>query len=172
MGVKHLFLALLSQKNMHGYELKSSFEELVSKQWPLNFGQVYTTLTRLERDGLLKWEDVHQGDKPDKKVYFITDKGRETFIEWLNDKPDWNLYPDEMAFKFATFKLVGRDTSKELLNQYRTFLLQMLKHLISIKDKAEKENITQFLIIERNILRAEADLKWIEICNERWGDIE
>jgi DNA-binding PadR family transcriptional regulator len=129
-------------------------------------------LTRLERDGLLKWEDVHQGDKPDKKVYYITDKGRETFIQWLGEKPDWNLYPDEMAFKFAAFKLVGMDISKDILKQYRTFLLQMIKHLFSIKEGTSDENVLQLLMIERNILRAEADLKWIEMCNERWGDIE
>lgn len=172
MGVKHLFLALLSQQSMHGYELKTSFDRVMFEQWNLNFGQVYTTLTRLERDGLLYWEDVPQGDKPDKKVYHITQKGREVFKEWLDERNDWNIYSDEMAFKFTAFQLVDKEISRDILNSYRIFLLQLIKHLTLLRDSVPKENIIQELTIERNILKAEADIKWIDLCNEKWGVIE
>lgn len=164
MGVKHIFLGLLSKQSMHGYELKSSFDDVMNGQWRLNFGQVYTTLARLERDDLVNAVEVSQGDKPDKKVYCITEQGQKEFYRWLKETQEWNLYPDEMAFKFVAFNMVGQNISKPILDTYRRHLLQLIKHLSELRDNVTYSDLIQRLTIERNILRAEADLKWVEIC--------
>lgn len=164
MSVKHIFLALLSKKPMHGYELKESFEEIIANQGSLNFGQVYTTLSRLERDNLVSKEEIQQIEKPDKKIYHITDKGRDEFAKWFNNNPKWSIYFDELSFKISVFDIVDNLCSKDLLIQYKQYLLGLLKKLMNLRESNESKN--QQLILERNILKVEADLKWIDICIE------
>ena len=82
MSVKHAILGLLAGKPLHGYELKAGFDELVPTT-ELNVGQVYTTLDRLSRDRLVTHEVVNQAERPDKKVYALTDDGRKELKEWL-----------------------------------------------------------------------------------------
>ena len=80
---KHALLGLLAQGPQHGYDLKTAFEADLSPDSPLNFGQVYTTLERLERDGLVAHHVVAQEERPDKKVYRLTDAGRAELERWL-----------------------------------------------------------------------------------------
>ena len=84
MSIKHAILGLLSKKPLHGYELKAAYEEDLVPATQLNYGQVYTTLERLGRDGLVGHEVVSQAERPDKKVYALTAAGRKELREWLN----------------------------------------------------------------------------------------
>ena len=80
MSVKHALLALLEQQPMYGYQLRVEFEQRTGTTWPLNVGQVYTTLTRLERDGLA----TAQGEDAEGHViYRITDAGRDEVASWF-----------------------------------------------------------------------------------------
>ncbi len=162
MAVKHIFLAILSQHPMHGYELKNMFEKIVSEQWQLNFGQVYTTLTRMERDGLVTAEEIRQEEKPDKKTYNLTAEGYNQLSRWLEQKPDWNVFHDELSFQLAAFELIDRDKASSLLEEYRVYLVKLIKELIEKKAEIKDENSLMIWIFERNIGRAEADLKWVE----------
>src|SRR5207244_162321 len=83
MSIKHAILGLLSKKPLHGYELKAAYEEDLVPATQLNYGQVYTTLERLGRDGLVAHEVVSQTERPDKKVYALTPGGRRELHEWL-----------------------------------------------------------------------------------------
>ncbi len=167
MAVKHLFLALLSQKELHGYELKNGFEDLAGGRWPLNFGQVYQTLSRLERDGFVESYEVVQTDKPDKTVYRVTKAGREHLDEWLQSEDNWNLFFDELALKMLAFELIDPKEALEILRGYRSFILRVIKSLTQMRAQ-EPENSTAALLLERNIHRAEADLKWVTNMIERW----
>jgi DNA-binding PadR family transcriptional regulator len=166
MAVKHLFLAIISNKPMHGYEIKTSFEELVSNQWPLNFGQVYTTLTRLERDELLRIKEVISEERGEKKIYEITEKGLKYLEDWIISQDDWSIYYDEMAFKFSLFKVLDKDSSRQVLGRYRLYLIRLIKELTSLKLKNNISEIDE-LMIQRNILKAEADVKWLDMCNKK-----
>ena len=166
MAVKHLFLAILSQHPMHGYDLKNTFEQLVSEQWSLNFGQVYTTLTRLERDGLVSVEEVRQEEKPDKKIYSLTMEGQEQLNKWLKQEPNWNVFQDEISFQLAAIELIEKDKAVFLLEEYRTYLLKLIRELVVKKAAIKDESSMMAWIFERNIMRAEADLKWVEMCTE------
>ena len=75
MSVKHAFLGILAEKPRHGYDLKQAFDAKLGDFWSLNFGQVYTTLERLRKDGFVDYEEHEQADKPDKKIYRITQAG-------------------------------------------------------------------------------------------------
>src|SRR5437870_11237908 len=83
MSIKHAILGLLSKKPLHGYDLKAAYEEDLVPATQLNYGQVYTTLERLHRDGLVTAELVSQLERPDKKVYALTENGRRELKEWL-----------------------------------------------------------------------------------------
>ena len=85
MTVKHALLGLLAQQPMHGYELKSAFEETVGTLWELNIGQIYNTLRLLERDGLVAFHGQEQeGRGPPRKIYTITEIGRQELAHWLS----------------------------------------------------------------------------------------
>src|SRR5438552_2967952 len=83
MSIKYAILGLLADHPLHGYELKAAYEEDLVPSTQLNYGQVYTTLERLARDGLVAHEVVSQAERPDKKVYALTADGRRELQEWL-----------------------------------------------------------------------------------------
>lgn len=163
MAVKHIFLALLSKKPMHGYDIKNAFEELLSGQWSLNFGQVYTTLTRLERDGLVEIEEIKSEDKTEKKIYRLTENGQEQLDQWLKQEAEWSVFQDEISFQISAYELIDRDKASELLKNYQNYLLQLIGELVQKKKAVNDENSLTTWIFERNIMKAEADLKWVEL---------
>src|SRR6266478_6429111 len=83
MSVKYALLGILAKDQRHGYDLKDAFEESVGDFWTVNYGQIYRTLDRLERDGLVEWHQEPQERRPDRKVYRITPKGRTELEQWL-----------------------------------------------------------------------------------------
>ncbi|MDF2845718.1 MAG: hypothetical protein K0R00_4144 [Herbinix sp.] len=163
MAVKHIFLALLSKKPMHGYDIKNAFEELLSGQWSLNFGQVYTTLTRLERDGLVEIEEIKSEDKTEKKIYRLTENGQEQLDQWLKQEAEWSVFQDEISFQISAYELIDRDKASELLKNYQNYLLQLIGELVQKKKAVNDANSLTTWIFERNIMKAEADLKWVEL---------
>ena len=78
MSVKYAMLGILAQKDLHGYELKSSFDEKVGEFWSLNYGQIYSTLDRLEKEDLVTYDRQVQDKRPDRKIYSITKKGTDS----------------------------------------------------------------------------------------------
>jgi len=84
VAIKHALLGLLAEGPKHGCELKTAFDETIGERWSLNIGQVYNTLNRLVRDGyVVLQEEMEQESRPDKKVYAITNAGREELFRWL-----------------------------------------------------------------------------------------
>ena len=162
MAVKHLFLAILSKQAMHGYELKSAFENILSEQWQLNYGQVYTTLARLERDGLVTAEEVHQEEKPDKRIYRLTEEGYKLLNQWLEQSTEWNVFGDELSFQLVALEYIDRTRAEVLLKEYRVHLLALMNELVAKKTAIGDTDSLTFWIYERNIMKAEAELKWIE----------
>jgi len=164
-----MFLALLNMAPMHGYEIKESFEKLVFYQWPLNYGQVYTTLSRLERDNLVCHEEIEQEEKPDKKVYYITEAGKEELKGWLFSDSKLNVYFDNMTFKVALFDIIDSEYALEILLRYKRDLFIIMKNLIRLRKEMKDASIGKQLIIERNILQTESDLKWVNMCQQKFG---
>jgi len=167
MAVKFIFLALLTQKPMYGYEIKESFEQMVSNHWQLNFGQVYTTLSRLERDKFVYMEEIQQSERPDKKVYYITEAGKEYLNKWLEENKKWNMYFDDIAFKVALFDIISKEQAIKILSAYRIYVLKLIRSLIDFREKRKDVNLYQELVIERNLIKAEGEIKWIDLCMEK-----
>src|SRR5215216_6035779 len=98
MSVRHALLALLSEGPKYGLQLRQEFEAGTGEVWPLNVGQVYTTLQRLERDGLVESDDA-EAEGP-QKAFRITTAGGGELAEWLRTPPDMASPPrDELVIK-------------------------------------------------------------------------
>jgi DNA-binding PadR family transcriptional regulator len=165
--VKYGLLGLLAKEPRHGYELKASFEELLGGSWPLNIGQVYTTLARLERDGLVEAEVVAQEPLPDRKVYSITPGGRDDLTTWMDEPSEAPVrVRDELFLKvLLQMRLEGADPGL-LIARQRQRHMQSLADLQGARGGADS---TTQLLVDAAMLHIEADLKWLDLCENRLG---
>lgn len=164
MSVKHSLLALIYEKPRHGYELKTGFESLVEGLWPLNAGQVYTTLDRLERDSFVE-SPGH--DKKDRKLYTITQAGKEELWSWLNEPVGRSLFKEEFYIKFLCASHVSYDNKKTMIRNQKETILKDILHLTQLrKQMSLSGNDTMKLLIEGALLHSEADMKWLERIEE------
>jgi DNA-binding PadR family transcriptional regulator len=165
--LKHMLLGLLKQEPRHGYDLKSAFETLLGGTWPLNIGQIYTTLARLERDELVESETVPQDLLPDRKVYTITHAGQEELDRWLTEPASESIrLKNEFFIKLLVHRLVGSDDFNTLIWKQRQVNMQTLAELTSLRSDTSLDPVTN-LLIEGAILQVEADLNWLDLCEQR-----
>ena len=165
--IKYLLLGLLAGRPRHGYELKSMFEDLFGGTWPLNAGQVYMTLQRLADDGLVSSEVVEQDLLPDRRVYSLTEDGRFELKKWTTESSDGPIrIREEMVAKVLTAIVVSPETAGDLIWSKRRHHLQAIAELRDRKSDRTLSVATR-LVLEGAILRAEADLRWLDLCEER-----
>jgi DNA-binding PadR family transcriptional regulator len=165
--LKYALLGLLAQGPRHGYDLKNAFETMLGGTWPLNIGQVYTTLSRLERDGLVESKVVHQDLLPDRKVYSLTSAGQEELDRWLTEPTRGTIrLKDEFFIKLLVHQLVASDGSPALIWKQRQVYMQTLAQLTGLRADPSLEPAT-VLLLEGAILHVEADLEWLDLCEER-----
>ena len=165
--LKHALLGLLTKEPRHGYDLKSAFEAMLGGTWPLNIGQVYTTLARLERDGLVESQVVPQDLLPDRKVYSLTGAGREQLEHWLAEATVGSIrLKDEFFVKLLVHQLVGSDGSLALIWKQRQVYMQTLAQLTALRADPSLEPATG-LLVEGAILHVEADLAWLDLCEDK-----
>lgn len=169
MSVKHAILGLLAGKPLHGYELKSGFDDLVPTS-AMNVGQVYTTLDRLSRDRLVTHEVVNQAERPDKKVYALTDDGRKELKEWLATPSglDLDLRNETFLKLMLARRLRGADPLKVLAVERRA-CFDRLHEATQAQAKAERDNtsLPGRLLLDLAVLRLTAFLKWLDHCEEK-----
>jgi DNA-binding PadR family transcriptional regulator len=135
----------------------------------LNYGQVYTTLERLSRDGLVAHEVVSQSERPDKKVYAVTEEGRRQLRDWLaSPSPiDLDLRNETFLKLTLALRLKGADPHKVLTIERRACFAR-LHEVSQARARADKENasVPTVLLLDLAVLRLEAFLKWLERCEE------
>ncbi len=167
MSIKHGLLALLERGPMYGYQLRTEFEASTGATWPLNIGQVYSTLTRLERDGLV--EPVGRPDDEGRVVYQLTADGRSELDDWFTSPIPLRSRPrDELAIKLAmAVTTPGVDVPRVLQTQ-RTATLKTLQELTRLKaDVDETTDTAWLLVLESMIFTAEAEVRWLDHCETK-----
>lgn len=167
MSVKHAILGLLFRKMRHGYEIKTEFEQMAHKQWPLNAGQIYTTLDRLVRDRLVEpaGEDDHE-----RKQYRLTTQGADELRRWLLEPVERSLLKDEFLFKYLCARKIGFEHVAELLSKQRALLVQTILQITRAKNNLHPQNDREMLLLmEGGLLHLEADLHWIDMLEEEPG---
>jgi DNA-binding PadR family transcriptional regulator len=164
--MRELFLALLSGERAHGYELKQSFEQEFGDLLPaLNAGQIYVTLGRLERDGLVVGQAV-PGDSRGKRLYELTEAGRAALAAWIELPVSGRRLKDEFFMKFIVVVSTRLAEPKQLLEGQRREYLQSLRDLNALLE-ANGNGPAAALLIEGAILHLRADLEWLELIEKR-----
>jgi DNA-binding PadR family transcriptional regulator len=167
--LKHVLLGLLQRRSRYGYELKAAFDELTGGTWPVNEGQVYATLSRLERDGLVTSVLVEQELLPNRRVYELTPAGALALKRWLAEPADEPVrLKDEWFVKVLVQALVAPEGWGELVGAQREAGLRRLAELQEVRDDPATSLITE-LVIEGALFQVEAGLRWLEVCDERLG---
>ncbi len=160
--LKYLLLALLAKAPHHGYELKQSFEDLLGGTWMLNIGQVYTTLGRLEDDGLIEPTVVHQDLLPDRKVYSLTELGQKELTRWL-EEPVVGLIRlrEEVFLKIVAQGLSDPGAALALIAAQREEYIDAAAEIAKRRAEPELPDATG-LILDGLLRRLEADLAWLD----------
>ncbi|MGH3403035.1 MAG: PadR family transcriptional regulator [Streptosporangiaceae bacterium] len=160
-------LALLAKEPAHGYELKSLLEETFGQAYPSpNIGQVYVTLQRLERDGLVRSQDVIQTSRPNKRVYELTPAGRDAVAAWIEGPSDGPRIRDDFFMKLALSPLAGATDRMALINRQRRHYLDLMRGLSRLSAATDRGSVLSRLLIEGAMLHLQADLDWLERCQE------
>jgi DNA-binding PadR family transcriptional regulator len=160
LSIKHGILALLRDRPGYGYQLRAAFEESTGSTWPVNIGQVYTTLGRLERDGLVAKTGV---DTEGHVVYEITAAGTAELAGWFEqpitaaDRPR-----DELAMKLALAVTVPGVDVAALVQRQRGHTQRTLQELTRRKLRASDPHLAWSLVLEAQIFQAEAEIRWLD----------
>ena len=168
--LKYVLMGLLAGEPRYGYELKAVFDEMMSGTWPLNIGQLYSTMSRLERDGLVRCEVVPQDLLPDRKVYFLTEAGIDELRQWESQPVESPLsLRDEVLMKVVIATLDPDADLRSLLSAQRKRHLQALAEMERTRLDGSLPEPTS-LLVEAAVLRMQADLEWLSACERRLGD--
>jgi DNA-binding PadR family transcriptional regulator len=163
MSIRHGLLALLERGTRYGYQLRTEFEQTTGGTWPLNIGQVYTTLARLERDGLVRaLPEADGGQRP----YEITEDGRIELTLWFASPVEQTDRPrDELAIKLALALTTPGVDVRAVVQTQRTATMRQLQELTRLKAGEPGEgDLAWRLVLEAMVFRAEAEVRWLDHC--------
>ncbi|MGW6944933.1 PadR family transcriptional regulator [Streptomyces xanthophaeus] len=164
MSIGHTLLGLLEAGPRHGYDLKRAFDETFGHDRPLAYGQVYATMSRLLKNGLVEVDGVESGGGPERKRYAITDAGITDVDGWLSqpEKPEPYLH-STLYTKVVLALLTGRSAS-DLLDTQRAEHLRLMRILTQRKRKGD---LADQLVCDHALFHLEADLRWLELAAAR-----
>lgn len=162
MAVREGILALLVRGPRYGYQLKTEFESATGGVWDLNVGQVYSTLDRLARDGFVVVDEVD-----DQKRYDLTASGREELAAWWANLPLSEPPPrDDLILKVLLAVETDPERALDIVTSHRTALIQLLQ-LRRRDARAGTADLATTLAADAFAVRAEADLRWLDLCEQR-----
>jgi len=176
MSVRHAILGLLAQKPRHGYELRAAFEAVVGgdANWDVKPAQVYTTLDRLEEAGLVeRSSDLGEGSEPSRRVYAITPQGNQVLHEWFASGATPEHQRDEFFVKLMIGLACGQADPARLIQTQRVHLYQDLHAATAQRDGYDPQTeIAQILLLDKVIMYLEADLRWLDITEQRLEEVK
>jgi DNA-binding PadR family transcriptional regulator len=173
MSIRHALLALLSEGPKYGLQLRQEFEAGTGDVWPLNVGQVYTTLQRLERDGL-----VESGDGADEaesspsegpqKDYRITPAGEAELATWLRTPPDLTSPPrDELVMKILVSLRVPGTDAREVIQVHRRYLVELMHQWTRLKEDEGRFDLNLALVVDAELFRLDSVIRWLDSADGR-----
>ncbi|HZP43129.1 MAG TPA: PadR family transcriptional regulator [Candidatus Binatia bacterium] len=173
MSVRYGVLGLLSTGQMHGYELKSRFDRLTGGFWQLNFGQVYTTLDRLEREGLVERVTDGAEGSPERKVFRITGEGRSKLDEWIEmPVAHPRALRDDLFVRLLFCKRSSPEPILRMIQRHRDVYQLEMRKLSKRKSKLvgpkgdDSLSVTE-LLVDAALFHAEADLRWLSHVEQK-----
>ena len=166
MSVRHALLALLSEGPKYGLQLREEFEARTGEVWPLNVGQVYTTLQRLERDGLVESED--DAEPGPQRGFRITAGGRTELDGWLRTPPDLTSPPrDELVIKILiAVRLPGADVH-DVIQAHRRYVIELMQQWTRLKEDADEADLSLVLAVDAELFRLDSVVRWLDSADGR-----
>jgi DNA-binding PadR family transcriptional regulator len=166
VSVPHALLALLREGPKYGLRLQNEFEARTGEVWPLNVGQVYTTLQRLERDGLVETDDGE--DERSRKRYRITSAGGRELSDWLRTPPELVPPPrDELVIKVLVALQVPETDIHEILQAHRRHVIEIMQRYTKVKAAAAEDDLPLALVADAELFRLEAIVRWLDAAEVR-----
>ena len=163
--MRFVFLALLATGRAHGYELKRRYDALFGAVWePINIGQIYVTLGRLERDGLVSHTVVRQDRSADRKDYELTELGRKALEGWLGEPAEAPIAKSDLLLRLVGASLAGADLYP-LIGEHRQRCLQAL-HDLDLAAADSAPGTVADLLVQGTALHLQAELRWLDRCDE------
>ena len=159
MSVSRSLLGLLEAAPRHGYDLKRAHDELFRSERPLAYGQVYATLSRLLKNGLVTVEGTEPGEGPDRKRYAITDAGVSDVQSWLSTPERPQEYLQNTLYTKVVLALLSHRSADEILDAQRA------EHLTAMREftrRKQSGDLADQLICDHALFHLEADMKWLE----------
>ena len=167
MSVRHALLALLSEAPKYGLQLRQEFEESTGEVWPLNVGQVYTTLQRLERDELIESDDSGEEAGP-QKVFHITEAGRSELDTWLSTPSDMTEPPrDELVIKVLAAVRVPDVSVHDVIQVHRRYLIELMQQWTRLKEDEADFDLTFALVVDAELFRLDSAIRWLDTADGR-----
>ncbi len=170
MSVRYALLALLAEGPKYGLQLREEFEARTGEVWPLNVGQVYTTLQRLERDGLAESDDAAQDDqqKTPQKTFRITADGEAELAGWLRTPPDMTAPPrDELVMKVLVAMRVPGTNVHDVIQVHRRYLVELMQQWTRIKEAEAESDLSLALVVDAELFRLDAVIRWLDAADGR-----
>jgi DNA-binding PadR family transcriptional regulator len=166
MSVRHALLALLTEGPKYGLQLREEFEARTGEVWPLNVGQVYTTLQRLERDGMVESDDTTE--EGPQKGFRITAEGAHELAGWLRTPPDLASPPrDELVIKvLVALRVPGTDVH-EVIQVHRRYLVELMQQWTRIKEDEGDRDLGLALVVDAELFRLDSVVRWLDTADSR-----
>ncbi len=164
MSVKYGLLAVLERRSMHGYDLRRELEEELGPEWSVNYGQVYSTLERLLRDGcVVQSETVEGSEAPDRKLYTLTPAGRSALRTWFLTPLDSTETRRSELFAKIVLGLTSDVDIADIIQTQRKSELRRMSELTSLKEGRDRSlDLAEILQLDMFILRTEAMIRWLD----------
>jgi DNA-binding PadR family transcriptional regulator len=164
--IRHALLALLSEGPKYGLQLREEFEARTGEVWPLNVGQVYTTLQRLERDGLVESDGA--GEDGPQKGFRITAGGEKELAGWLRTPTDLAAPPrDELVIKVLVAVRVPGIDVHEVVQAHRRYLVELMQRWTRIKEDESDFDLGLALAVDAELYRLDAVIRWLDAADSR-----
>jgi DNA-binding PadR family transcriptional regulator len=169
MSLRHALLALLSEGPSYGWKLRQDFEERTGEVWPVNGGQVYTTLQRLERDGLIESDDAEAEGAQQR--FGLTGDGRGELGRWLKTPPDLSAPPrDDLVMKVMVAVGVPGIDACGVLQVHRRHLVEVMREYTRVKESAPGE-IRLAMMADSEVFRLDAQVRWLDSVESRLAQV-
>ncbi len=172
MSTPHVLLGLLAGGPRHGYDLKRAHDERMPRSKPLAFGQVYATLGRLERDGLVEQRAQDREGGPDRTSYALTAEGRTQLDEWLGTVEPPAPYVASTLFSKVVVGLLAADAdrARDYLVRQRAAHTARLRELTAAKTDPSA-SVGDVVAADFAIAHLDADLRWLQTTLHRVADL-
>ncbi|MFF3563476.1 PadR family transcriptional regulator [Streptomyces sp. NPDC002574] len=164
MSIGHTLLGLLESGPRHGYDLKRAFDDKFGHDRPLHYGQVYSTMARLLKNGLVEVDGIEAGGGPERKRYAITDAGITDVATWLSEPEKPEPYLQSTLYTKVVLALLTGRSAADLLDTQRSEHLRLMRELTARKRDGD---FADQLVCDHALFHLEADLRWLELTTSR-----